>query len=388
MTKVVEELKTDINAHYENAQQLDKQFPDIDQDHQQGTVNPFFETLIDVNSELQQYDTPENRVEFIRSIDPDYQDSQVGLGGTGVAGDYERFLREQVAAWDDDGDGVLSGAERDLRDFAAHNHETAASQSDEQMQENNAQYGEGAYAPDAIVGFHEDGTPITAAEAGYPLIEDESSNLDAVVGGTALAVLSAYNLYNAINGDNELAAVTASIDLINQLDSAGVDLGELGDWADGGMAVGVASAINLYSSLDRLFDADDITGMISAGLGAANSAIQLYNALSGAQGAGVPHLAYINAGLQLLEGDVEGAALSAATGYLMTLGPWGWAAAAKASSFRARCFGLGQSTQSHISLVRRPSGSLRFSLTRRAAELAVLKQSSPLSRLNCDARWL
>ncbi len=42
----------------------------------------------------------------------------------------------------------------------------------------------------------------------------------------------------------------------------------------------------------------------------------------------VPVLGYVAAAIQLVQGDIVGAAVTAATAFLMTCGPWGWEAVA------------------------------------------------------------
>ncbi|MCK9171812.1 MAG: DUF2235 domain-containing protein, partial [Treponema sp.] len=118
------------------------------------------------------------------------------------------------------------------------------------------------------------------------------------------------------------------------LDNAlGFDAGNTGVAFEGvGSAIGLA--VNI-ASLDDVFDSGNSAAAVYTVASTANNAIITYNAavtLTGnatlAMGSSVPGLGYVAAAVQLTQGDVQGAAITAATTYLITLGPYGWAAAA------------------------------------------------------------
>ena len=173
----------------------------------------------------------------------------------------------------------------------------------------------------------------------------------AVLGG----VQSALNLAAAIDGGNGWAIAGSTLNLLQGINhyfehapsvqqglaatssfdhAAGLNAGTTAT-ALGGAASAVSLGMNI-AHLDDVFATGD-AGQIAYSLAStANSAINTYNA--GAQlagGAGIPgaanyaaYLGYAAAALQAMEGDVQGAAVSAASAYLMTCGPYGWAAAA------------------------------------------------------------
>ncbi|MCP3667036.1 MAG: LysM peptidoglycan-binding domain-containing protein, partial [Gammaproteobacteria bacterium] len=83
---------------------------------------------------------------------------------------------------------------------------------------------------------------------------------------------------------------------------------------------GLVSAYNLYESLDS----GNVGGAIVSGM-------SLYSAMGGNVASGAA--GYVGAVIQLAEGNYAGAALSATSTYLMTMGPYGWAAAAVFTAF-------------------------------------------------------
>ena len=174
-----------------------------------------------------------------------------------------------------------------------------------------------------------------------------------VLGGVA----SALNLAAAIDGGNGWAIAGSTLNLLQDINryfehapatglvptatssfdhAAGLNAGTTAT-ALGGAASAASLAMNI-ANLDDVFATGNVGQIAYSLANTANNAINTYNAavqLAGhgsaafsSAGAYAGYLGYAAAALQAIEGDVQGAAVSAASAYLMTCGPYGWAAAA------------------------------------------------------------
>ena len=172
--------------------------------------------------------------------------------------------------------------------------------------------------------------------------------------GATQAVSAGFRLEGALDADNEFGAIDAGIDFLEGLDNAlGNDkLGELGNLNEfniGGTGVNVGQALSIIN-LGMAIDSGDAQAIL-------NSGMQTFQAFGGK----LPGpLGYADAIFKLADGDIEGAAVSAATTYLMTLGPWGVAAAVVLS-----IVGMGSPPppQAEAEFVRGPDGKLTIRVT-------------------------
>ena len=162
---------------------------------------------------------------------------------------------------------------------------------------------------------------------------------------------SGIGLAQAIEAGNDWGIAQSSVSLIEEIDNYFTPISENGKTAASaldetfGTEVGTAgtalsgagSALGLamnISQIDDVFESGDIGAMTYAAASTFNNAINTYNAAASLMGASnacistIPGLAYVGAVIQLLQGDVVGAAISAATAALMMCGPYGWIAAA------------------------------------------------------------
>ncbi|MFW2439267.1 MAG: tandem-95 repeat protein [Arenicellales bacterium] len=162
----------------------------------------------------------------------------------------------------------------------------------------------------ALINAIQNGEEFTAVDAGINLALELDRALD--VGGDGFisnsgsnalgTASSAIRLASAIDNENWGSAVVSGYQLGDQL-----DIFEGSTSAARGVS-SVASAYGLYTSIQNGNE-----------FGAVTNAATLYNSLSATPLPGTAYLGYVNAGLQLLDGDIEGAAMSAATSYLSTV---------------------------------------------------------------------
>ncbi len=152
-------------------------------------------------------------------------------------------------------------------------------------------------------------------------------------GASAIGMASAgISLASAIDTGDGLAIAQSGVDLASNINSFAEGSEALGDGL-GAVGSAVSLAINI-GKIDDVYASGDAGAIAYTTLNTVNNAINTYNYAASALGyanAGlqsVPGLGYIGAAIQLAEGDVQGAAVTAASTYLMTLGPYGWAAAA------------------------------------------------------------
>ena len=163
----------------------------------------------------------------------------------------------------------------------------------------------------------------TGIGGGSPFHEHEN-----VIEGVTQTISSGRQLDLALEADDEYGAVQAVVGLwdgVNNTVGGNVSLGNQG-----------LNAIGIDASVNQVFAAVNFAMALREGdvAGIANSGLQLYTAFNGFGANAVPGLAYASAVISLLEGDVEGAAMSAATAYMVTLfPPWGAAAALVLSVF-------------------------------------------------------
>lgn len=150
----------------------------------------------------------------------------------------------------------------------------------------------------------------------------------------------------AINNGDEWGVAESSADVLVEVNSyyascaenstAGVSETDISAYCgDTGIAIGgVASAIGLaanIASFDDVLSSGDVGSITYTTASTINNAINTYNAVAHFAGAtpiaSIPALGYVGAAVQLAQGDIKGAAISAASTYLMCLGPYGVAAA-------------------------------------------------------------
>ena len=151
------------------------------------------------------------------------------------------------------------------------------------------------------------------ANGGSSILGQESG---AVLGG----VQSALNLAVAMDGGDGWAIADSAFDLMRHYsDTPGLNAA--------GSAVSLIVDIR---NLGEVLQSGTAAEKAGAAASTASSAITTYNYFTqstyGQSAAG--YLGYAAAAVQAVDGDVQGAAVSAASAYLMTCGPYGWAAAA------------------------------------------------------------
>jgi len=158
------------------------------------------------------------------------------------------------------------------------------------------------------------------------------------------AGVSAARFIDDVSQGNELGAISSGAYLLDDLGTAADIDGLSGLTESSGVNTGLG-ALFLYSAIDS----GDVASIGGAGFQMADTlsglggGTALTDSLNGALGVQstttVPYASYITAGLQLIEGNEEQAALSAVSGYLMTMGPYGIAAGALLSVFGGSLIG-------------------------------------------------
>ena len=162
--------------------------------------------------------------------------------------------------------------------------------------------------------------------SGIGLAQAIEAGNDWGIAQSSVGLVEGIDAYLTPISDNGKAVVSA-------LDGAfGAQAGTTGTALSGaGSAVGLAMNI---SQIDDVFESGDIGAITFTAASTFNNAINTYNAAASLVGASnacistIPGLAYVGAAIQLIQGDVVGAAISAATAALMMCGPYGWIAAA------------------------------------------------------------
>ena len=165
----------------------------------------------------------------------------------------------------------------------------------------------------------------------------ESNNSD-FIGESGTGYLnvasSAFDLSLALDEGDGWQIARSTTSLLNNIDHIHDIDG--GSGALGGAASAVGLAVNI-ASLDDVLAAGDGLQIAYTTASSINNAVATYNMAATAAGystigtfgaSEIPVLAYVAAAVQLMEGDATGAAVTAASAYLMTCGPYGWAAAA------------------------------------------------------------
>ncbi|BCL62392.1 hypothetical protein DGMP_30850 [Desulfomarina profundi] len=157
-------------------------------------------------------------------------------------------------------------------------------------------------------------------------------------------------LARAIDSGDELGMIQSSVDLVKEIDNycsitsgnnasfsaldstLGLEAGQAGT-ALREIGSAIALAVNI-DRMDDVFQSGNAAAITYNLASTVNNAVITYNAAAQLAGAGqlscstIPGLGYIAAAAQLAQGDVKGAAITAVSTYLMTLGPYGWVAAA------------------------------------------------------------
>jgi len=146
--------------------------------------------------------------------------------------------------------------------------------------------------------------------------------------GLASAGLELVSALDSGDGWEIASSITSVAQSIDDMPNVDIDGGS---GAVGGAASAVGLAVNI-ASLDDVFASGDAMQEAYTVASTVNNAIGTYNAVAGMADmtpvTDIPALGYVAAAVQLVEGDATGAAVTAASTYLMSCGPYGWAAAA------------------------------------------------------------
>lgn len=198
---------------------------------------------------------------------------------------------------------------------------------------------DGGDALDIVSGLGRLGLGVDRLQDGF---ETDSSWLSDEASVSTQAGLSAAAFLDDVLAGDELGAVASGAYLVDHMGAA---LDESGQWTGltDHAAVGTGlSALSLYQALDG----GNAAAIAGSGFELANTLSQgaVAEQVSGALGISeaAPYGAYVMAGVQLIEGDVEQAGMTALGGYLMSTGnPYLVAAGAVLSVFGGSLFGGG-----------------------------------------------